>query len=466
MPYGNPYGESMNIREPDRFFGRNEALDYLYSEIIARRCVSIVGTRRVGKSSLLRCISLPAVQQRFASLYDLECYLLVYIDLGEFLSKTYDDFFAAVCSQLLQYAKGRLLLDTPQEEHSADSFCALLDQIKERGFHTVLLFDAFHSLTSNTHFDARFFSFMRAQANHGRVSYVTASITSLDTCCHPYIEGSPFFNIFNVYRLGPLSHDETLELIAAPAQACGRPFTDEEVSQILSLAGRHPFFIQRVAYFLFQEKWQQNGQQRSRKFKQEAYEDLLPHFKEIWEKSLDAQQREYLREEAHWKHVKQRRLPELGEGALFRKFVRDACNLKAVDITVELLEELLKSINNSRYLGESELTHLYLFAVRAQHVMPRTVNEKGVIVRQILQGARDCLRPEGEQSDTAPEWQFYNILNYRYFKDHMRNEVLADLLGISVRQLHRERQLAIEALHEALHEMETIAREEVEFEGL
>jgi hypothetical protein len=250
-----------------------------------------------------------------------------------------------------------------------------------------------------------------------------------------------------------------------PAHASNRAFSDEEVAQILSLSGRHPFFIQRVAHFLFQEKLQQNGQ-RLRKFRQEAYEDLLPHFKDIWEKSLDTQQREYLREEAHWKHVKQRRLPELGEGGLFRKFVREACNIKAVDITVELLEELLRNINNSRYLGESELTHLYLFAIRAQHVMPRTINEKGVIVRRLLQEARDQLRPEGEQSDVAPEWQFYNILNYRYFKDHMRNELLAELLGISVRQLHRERQLAIEALHEALHELETVAREELEFEEL
>src|SRR5215469_14260253 len=103
MTYGNPYGDSTNIREPDKFFGRNEVLDYIYSEIMARRCVSIVGTRRIGKSSLLRCMCLPAVQQRFASLYDLDRYLLVYIDLNEFLSRTYEDFFTAVCLQILQH---------------------------------------------------------------------------------------------------------------------------------------------------------------------------------------------------------------------------------------------------------------------------------------------------------------------------------------------------------------------------
>lgn len=470
MMHNNPYGNSTTILNAERFFGREEALDYLYSEITARRCISIVGTRRIGKSSLLRCMCLPAVQERFASLYDLEHYLLIYIDLGEFLSKTYEDFFTAVCSQLLHQAKDRLTLTPPEEEMGSDAFCNLLDQVQEQGFYTILIFDAFHKITSNTHFDARFFSFMRAQANHGRVSYVTASIISLDACCHPYIEGSPFFNIFNVYRLGPLTLEEANDLIIEQAQRSSHEFSKEEVGQILALAGRHPFFIQRVAFFLFQEKWPQNGTGGLRgrsKFKQEAYQDLLPHFRDIWENSLDVQQREHLREEAHWRQVRQRRLPELGEGILFRKFVRDANNIHSVDITVELLEDVLRNINNTRSLGESKLTLLFLFSQRAQSITtPRSTNEKGVIVRRILQEARDHLRPDGEQNDLASEWQFYNILNYRYFKSQMRNEALADALGISIRQLHRERKLAIEALHEALHEMETAAREELEFEGV
>ncbi|MBE3560288.1 MAG: ATP-binding protein, partial [Ktedonobacteraceae bacterium] len=254
----NPYGTSTTILEAERFFGRTEALDYLYSEIIARRCVSVVGTRRIGKSSLLRCIVLPEIQQRFASVYDLQKHLLVYIDLGEFLTDTVQDFLDEVCTQLLAQSRPGLVLQAPQEEDSPDKLRSLLDQIQEQGFHTVLLFDAFHKITYNTHFDASFFSFLRAQANHGRVSYITASITPLDTCCHPYIEGSPFFNIFGVYHLGTLDNHEAHQLITEPARACGDPFSEQDVEEILTLAGRHPFFIQRVACLLFREKNQRH----------------------------------------------------------------------------------------------------------------------------------------------------------------------------------------------------------------
>lgn len=457
----NPYGSSTTILDAAGFFGRNDDLDYLFSEVLARRCVSVVGTRRIGKSSLLRCMCLPELQQRLQLLNDLQKYLLVYVDLGEFLSKTSEGFFDAISTQLIMQSRGRLTLEIPQEARGGDGFCDLLIQVQSQGFHLVLLLDAFHKVMRNSHFDPQFFSFMRAQANHGRVSYLTASIIPLDKCCHPYIEGSPFFNIFNVYRLGPLTEDEARQLIMEPALSVGCPFTTEEGEELRRLAGRHPFFIQRVAFSLFKAKYQNHAEHI--KFKQEAYHDLLPQFRNVWERSLDTEQREYLREEARWKHVSQRRLPELAESALFRKFVRDMCNVHPVDITVDYLEEILNNLNNAKLLGESELTHLYLFSARTQNApASQSLNEKGAIVRRILQDARDKLRPRVEQSDTAPEWQFFNILNYRYFRDRMKYEPLADLLGISVRQLHRERILAIEALRDALNEMEFAAREELD----
>jgi len=451
----------MTILNPGEFFGRHEALDYLFSEIHAHRCVSVIGTRRIGKSSLLRATCDPTVQERFSPLYDLRKILLIFIDLGEFLSKSCDDFFTAVSEQIVQQSAGRLQLVAPADASSDDRFWMLLEQVKHQAFHTVLLFDAFHKITSNTNFDPKFFSFMRAQANHGRVSYITASIMSLDKCCHPYIEGSPFFNIFIPYYLGPLTSDEARDLIIQPATQAELPFAADEIKEILYLAGRHPFFIQRTAYFMFKDRALYHA--RRLKFCSEVYRDLLPHFQDIWEHSLEPNQREWLKEESHWKSVAQRRIPELSESMLFRKFVRDTCHLKPVDITVEGLEEVLEHFNNTKKLADSELTNLYLFVARIPNsINPRTASEKAITLRKILQEARDKLRPEGPQSDTSPEWQFYNILNYRYFMGRMRNDLLAERLSISIRQLHRERKLAIEALRDALDKMEGAARQELD----
>ena len=335
----NPFGASTTIRDPEQFFGRAEALDYLYSEIVSRRCVSVVGTRRIGKSSLLRCMCLPQIQEPFQAFYNLEKRLLVFIDLGEFLSKTCDDFFSAVCMQLIIQSRDRLALEMSRDINGGDAFCELLDEIQGQGFHPVLLLDAFDQVTSNTHFDAKFFSFLRAQANHGRVSYVTASIIPLDQYSHPYIKGEPFFNIFSVYRLGPLEEQEAKDLLERLSVSGDHAFTDEEVQTVVHLAGRHPFFIQRVAFYLFRAKYQL----RNSYLKLEAYQDLLPHFKNIWESSLNSEQREYLRGEVRWKHSKQKKTLELSESALFRHFIREVCDVHPVDISAEDLENILQT---------------------------------------------------------------------------------------------------------------------------
>src|SRR5262249_6842412 len=144
---------------------------------------------------------------------------------------------------------------------------------------------------------------------------------------------------------------------------------------------------------------------------------------------------------------------------LFRRFIREHCDVQPPDISVVCLETILNRLGETKFLGECELTHLYLFHVRMHNsVISRSIHEKGIIVRHILREARDKLRPPGDPSNTAPEWQYFNVLNYRFFTYSMKNDALADLLGISVRQLHRVRHLAIEALQDILREMEFEAR--------
>lgn len=463
MLKSNPYSATTTVRNLQQFVGRQDALDYLYSEIVARSCVSVIGNRRIGKSSLLYCLCQPAKQREFAATYNLENYLLIFVDVGEFLSRSVEDFFTMICSQLLLQAGRRLTLSLMDDLSGAERFWHLLEQLQEQGLYPVLLMDGFQKITRNPEFDPKFFAFMRAQANSGRVSYITSSLTTLDKCCHAYVEDSPFFNIFIPYRLGPLSKAEARQLIINPATTVQVTFQEDEVQQILSLAGRHPFFIQRAASLYFRDKtqaYQNNAQQLAH----EIYQDLLPHFKDIWEHSLDADEREMLKEEAQWKHVAQRRLPELSESTLFLQFVRNTCNIQLADITQEALEFVLENYRDTRVLAESELVHLYRFSVSTQHISRQlTLNDKAIYVRRILQEARDRLAPPHKaHSDTDADWQAFNILNYRYFREHMKNEVLAERIGISVRQLHRERKIAIDLLRNELIEMEAQSKDEID----
>ena len=87
IPSHNPYGHLTAIRDPKLFVGRTHELRRLYASINDQQCISIVGTRRIGKSSVLCCMRLPEMQERYASEYDLSKHILVFVDLGEFVSK-------------------------------------------------------------------------------------------------------------------------------------------------------------------------------------------------------------------------------------------------------------------------------------------------------------------------------------------------------------------------------------------
>ncbi len=95
-----------------------------------------------------------------------------------------------------------------------------------------------------------------------------------------------------------------------------------------------------------------------------------------------------------------------------------------------------------------------LVSQRLRNDISPTVVEKGMTIRTILNEAFERLRGPVVRSDSDPTLLNYNILYYRYFKYHLKNEQIAARFVISVRQYFRYRSKAIEALLNILFEME------------
>jgi hypothetical protein len=395
------------------------------------------------------------VQARFD--FDLSRYIFVYLDLGEYLHKTSQDFFYAVSKRILAQSRGLSGIDLRVEDEGEEEFSRILEQIRDQGFFPVLLLDSFEDIALNPQFDSKFFRFLRAQAAMDRVSYVTATIAPLARVAHRDIVGSPFFNIFYNYALGPLTFEEARELIEKPAQRAGLPFTEEEAALIVKMAGRHPFFIQRVCYYSFEEKMsQKSGLVDERRVRKLAYEDLQPFFVNLWDR-LSEQDRAALQDEAQRAEKDSRALPELSESALFRKFVRDTRRVGVFKMTSDELEYALDTLDDAAALGETNLRLMNLVAQRLNNDVSSTPVERGMVIRSILTEAFERLRGPLLRSDTDPALLPYNSLYYRYFKHHLKNEQIAARLSISVRQYFRYRTRAIEALLDVLREMENAA---------
>ena len=437
------------------FFGRTNLLRRLYAAIANRQSVSLVGSRHIGKSSLLWCACLPEIRARFD--FNLHRHIFVYLDLREYLHKTCEDFFHAVSEEIISQSRGLPGLTLQLGGKGEDEFSCILDQIADQGFFPVLLLDAFDNITRNRHCGPEFFAFLRAHATIGKISYITASIAPLYEVCHRGIADSPFFNIFYTYNLAALSKEEAQELITVPAQQANVPFTETEVAWILKQAGRHPFFIQRVCYFLFEEKLPHtNGKIDEDRINNQVYKDLLPHFDDMWKRLPETQQAK-LQDEAQQKRGLHRELPELSESDFFRQFVLNLCQAEVFRMTSEELEKALDKIDDPKALGETNLRLMKAFSkhISKRNKIPSTVVERGLVMHEVLKEALEHLRGSGVRTDSAPEWNIYNLLYYRYFKHHLKNEQIAARLQFtSIRQYYRERNKAIEALLHILVKME------------
>lgn len=452
----NPYQSLKPIRDPLMLFGPTSVLLKIYSALENYDSISLVGLRHSGKTTLLRCMSQAVVQERLG--YNLSNHLFVYIDIRNWLRKSSDDFFDMVSEAIITAGRELLNLSLPFL-NGGDRYIAVLERVKEQGIQTVLLLDAFDDVTRNQAFDPEFFMFLRAQATAGLVSYVTASIAPLNQISHAAIQGSPFFNIFGVCQIKPLAHDEARRLVLIPSRQAGLPFTEEEAAWVIKFAGRYPFFIQRLCYSLFDEKFQRgsSGVNRKRVLRQ-AYGELLPHFEYLWEE-LSAGQQILLKEEAQRKGTQERQIPELSESSLFRKFVRETCQLSFFhmnkDEVVAELKKVLKHLDKPEFLGGSKLRHLSLVASRLQHGdMPSTF-QTGVDVREVINEAFETMKGPGSRLDRDPAWRLYNVLLYTYFKKIRANqEQIAARVEISYRHYHRMKDEAIETLANRLLEME------------
>jgi len=450
---GNPYYDYDAVRDLSMFFGRQDELRVLYNAIDKRQCFSIVGSRHIGKSSLLKYLGVPELQECYG--YKLHDRIFILTDWREYLKKTREDFFRSVCDQIIDQSRHLVTLRL-SAMNGEDKFKKLLEDIRRAGFRPVLLMDAFDKVTQNTHFDPAFFSFLRSLAGiYDLISYVTASIKPLYDVCHSdAVASSPFFNIFQTCNLGPLTPDETRELITLPAHRMGYDFTDEEIEWVLTQAGHHPFFVQVVCRHLFEQKLRQQGESIDLKQLQEqVYAELLPHFANAWD-DLNEDQKKDLKLEASQIANPKRRIPELSESWLFRRKIRETSQGSPPTITVREVKEALDNLDDNNVLDSCALSEMHYIALRARN-SARSSLRKGMLVRDFLKSAFERMKPTGLRSDSAPEWRLYNILWYHYFRYHLPNPQTQARLGIgSMRQFYREQDKAIQDLLKELLDME------------
>ena len=279
----NPYRTGGPIRDPEGFFGREEQLRTIVQNLAKGDCTSVVGQRRVGKTSLLYQVQDTEVRERYVP--DPHEYLFLHIERSGHIKDGDSLIHEMIRESARQVPEVSAVLASSEPAYEKMYTC--LDILLPRRL--VLLLDDVGALASRGHFTSDFFSFMRALAVKPRycVGFVTTSQEHLKECCPVEVLESPFFNIFKTISLGSFSESELDEFLTQSSQHSRVPIAEYK-DRIVRLAGRFPYFVQLACWHYF-EAAVEDGETMENLHEEVDYrftEDAMPHLAAAWDKHL------------------------------------------------------------------------------------------------------------------------------------------------------------------------------------
>jgi AAA+ ATPase superfamily predicted ATPase len=262
MTTRNPFTFGNPIQDPACFYGRKQEIRLIVNRLISstHESTSIVGERRIGKTSLLNYLSNPDVAAGLGLAADKYC--LVYINFQGLTDITPQRFWQRILSKMACGFCGETLVPSINSLSKRTDFDLfdledLFEQIKSAGITVVLFMDEFEYVTQNPNFKSDFFGGLCGLAIHSGLALVPATRREFVDLCHSEeLKGSPFFNIFANVVLRPFNRGDASELIDAMLIAKNMVFSPDEKEFVLKLGGGHPFFLQMSGYYMAEGKLQ------------------------------------------------------------------------------------------------------------------------------------------------------------------------------------------------------------------
>jgi len=292
----NPFTFGNPITGLERFYGRKQEIRQILNRLLssAHESTSIVGERRIGKTSLLNYLSNPDLAAGLGLGRDKFC--LIYVDFQgltditplRFWQRILGKMARSICDPDLIPAIKKL---AGQDEIDLFDLEDVFDTIHAKGMIVVLFMDEFEYVTQNPNFKGDFFGSLRALAIHHGVALVPATRRQLvDLCYSNELKGSPFFNIFANLILRPFSRQEMDELLSGYSQLGLIAIGSEERDFIWSMAGGYPFFAQMAGYYLVEGKMQGlTGKALEESVTNNFNQQSSGHYSHLWSNCSDGE---------------------------------------------------------------------------------------------------------------------------------------------------------------------------------
>lgn len=252
MTTDNPFFHRGAIRRAEEFYGRQTEIGEVLGLLRNGQSVSLIGPRRIGKSSLLLHLARPQIRE--AHQLDATRILFVLLDCQEFGGSPPEEVYEALLAEIVEQAgSAGCALHDVEGYGTYRALDRVLNHLSQEGANVVVLLDEFELLAANPRLTPYFFARLRGLTTKYGLAYLTASQRPLfDITADEEILSSPFFNIFVTLPLGLYREDEARGLLAARLEGTKVSFPETLCEHLLFLVGYHPFFLHVAGYHAFQ----------------------------------------------------------------------------------------------------------------------------------------------------------------------------------------------------------------------
>jgi hypothetical protein len=289
MSENNPFYHRGPIRRPGHFHNRQREVQRALRLLRQGQCISVVGPRKIGKTSLLFHLAHFEVLQRYG--LSPSQYLCVYFDCEGLRDLTRSEIYRYILDEIdekLGAGGLEMALELKDERRIHWGFVRTIKRVrKERQL--ILMFDGFERMCTNSHLGTDFFSSLRALAIEQEIAFVTASevpLTQIPSAEPDSLLTSHFFNIFSPFSLSLFTATESQRLIEDSLHNAGLVFAPDTLDWVLRAGGRHPFFLQIAGDRAYEQRTIKGaalGPADYEAMEQGMAREAVGHFKYYWE---------------------------------------------------------------------------------------------------------------------------------------------------------------------------------------
>lgn len=257
----NPFSGYAAPVTPENFCGRKKIISGILDRVAHDAASAVVGEQRIGKTSLLQYLQSPQAGQAFPFLD--KTFIFVFINCQALPAISPRNFWYELLSGLEMRAHDPVILEplgallqeyrqnTDAQYYPLAQLRRFFERVHQWQYRVIFLMDEFDCILESHELPISFYNNLRALVVDKMFNFILVTRRNLAATAPEVESGSPFFNVFIQKEMVGFTDKEVTLWMDTRLKGSSVTFSVSDRALVRDLGGRHPFFSEMAAYFLY-----------------------------------------------------------------------------------------------------------------------------------------------------------------------------------------------------------------------